>query len=110
MNLKIGLVGLGTGGRSLPLAVAKTQGFEFVAGADLRKEGRERYRAEFGIQTYESVEALCALKELDCGLCCHAQSVSCRACDCRSRSRQACDGREADGANFGGLRPHDRRG
>jgi phthalate 4,5-cis-dihydrodiol dehydrogenase len=65
MNLKIGLVGLGTGGRLLPLAVAKTQGFEFVAGADLRQEGRERYRAEFGIQTFESVEALCALKGLD---------------------------------------------
>ncbi len=48
MNLKIGLVGLGTGGRSLPQAVAKTTGFEFVAGADLRAEARAQYAREFG--------------------------------------------------------------
>ena len=36
MTIRIGLVGLGTGGRSLPLAIAKTTGFTFVAGADLR--------------------------------------------------------------------------
>ena len=65
MNLRIGLAGLGTGGRSLPQAVAKTTGFSFVAGADLRAEARAQYRAEFGIETFDSVEALCAMKELD---------------------------------------------
>lgn len=65
MNIKIGLVGLGTGGRSLPHAIAKTTGFAFVAGADLRAEARAQYASEFGIQTCASVEALCALKELD---------------------------------------------
>jgi len=65
MSIKIGLVGLGTGGRSLPLAVGKTTGFEFVAGADLRAEGRAQYAKEFGIKTFDSVEALCDMKELD---------------------------------------------
>jgi phthalate 4,5-cis-dihydrodiol dehydrogenase len=65
MTIRIGLVGLGTGGRSLPHAIAKTSGFAFVAGADLRAEARAQYASEFGIQTFASVEALCALKELD---------------------------------------------
>jgi phthalate 4,5-cis-dihydrodiol dehydrogenase len=65
MTIRIGLAGLGTAGRSLPLAVAKTQGFAFIAGADLRKEAREQYRAEFGVQTFESVQTMCEMKELD---------------------------------------------
>ena len=65
MTIRIGLVGLGTGGRSLPLAIAKTSGFAFVAGADLRAEARAQYASEFGIQTFASAEALCALQELD---------------------------------------------
>ena len=65
MNLRIGLVGLGTGGRSLPLAIAKTTGFEFVAGADLREHARAQYAADFGIQTFDCVEAMCAVKDLD---------------------------------------------
>jgi phthalate 4,5-cis-dihydrodiol dehydrogenase len=65
MSLKIGLVGLGTAGRSLPQAVAKTTGFSFIAGADLRQEAREQYRGEFGIQTFDSVAAMCELKDID---------------------------------------------
>jgi phthalate 4,5-cis-dihydrodiol dehydrogenase len=64
-SIRIGLAGLGTAGRSLPQAVAKTTGFSFVAGADLREAAREQYRAEFGIQTFNSVAAMCDLKELD---------------------------------------------
>jgi phthalate 4,5-cis-dihydrodiol dehydrogenase len=64
MAIRIGLAGLGTAGRSLPQAVAKTTGFTFVAGADLRPEAREQYRAEFGVQTFDSVAAMCELKEL----------------------------------------------
>ena len=56
---------LGTAGRSLPDAVAKTTGFSFVAGADLRREAREQYRAEFGIQAFDSVAAMCESKELN---------------------------------------------
>ncbi|HEV8725141.1 MAG TPA: Gfo/Idh/MocA family oxidoreductase [Candidatus Binatia bacterium] len=63
--IRIGLAGLGTAGRSLPQAVAKTTGFSFVAGADLRPKAREQYRAEFGIRTFDSVAAMCELKELD---------------------------------------------
>jgi predicted dehydrogenase len=64
MAIRIGLAGLGTAGRSLPQALAKTTGFTFVAGADLRPEAREQYRAEFGVQTFDSVAAMCELKEL----------------------------------------------
>jgi phthalate 4,5-cis-dihydrodiol dehydrogenase len=65
MHIRSGLVGLGTAGRSLPQAVAKTTGFSFVAGADLRQEAREQYGAEFGIQTFDSVAAMCDLKDID---------------------------------------------
>ncbi len=65
MTIRIGLAGLGTGGRSLPQAVAKTTGFSFVAGADLRADARAQYASEFGIQTFDSVAALCAMKDLD---------------------------------------------
>src|SRR4249920_2417962 len=65
MDLRIGLVGLGTGGRSLPQAIAKTTGFTFVAGADLREEARAQYSADFGIQTFDSVEAMCGVKDLN---------------------------------------------
>lgn len=65
MTIRIGLVGLGTAGRSLPQAVAKTTGFSFIAGADLRQEAREQYRGEFGIQTSGSVAAMCELKDID---------------------------------------------
>ena len=64
-SIRIGLAGLGTAGRSLPQAVAKTTGFSFVAGADLREAARVQYHAEFGIQTFDSVAAMCELKELD---------------------------------------------
>jgi predicted dehydrogenase len=64
-SIRIGLAGLGTADRSLPQAVAKTTGFSFVAGADVRQAAREQYRAEFGIQTFDSVAAMCELKELD---------------------------------------------
>ena len=64
-SVRIGLAGLGTAGRSLPQAVAKTTGFSFVAGADLREAARQQYHAEFGIQTFDSVAAMCELKELD---------------------------------------------
>lgn len=64
-SIRIGLAGLGTAGRSLPQAVAKTTGFSFVAGADLREAARQQYHAEFGIQTFDSVAAMCELKELD---------------------------------------------
>ena len=64
-SIRIGLAGLGTAGRSLPQAVAKTTGFSFVAGADLREAAREQYHTEFGIQTFDSVAAMCELKELD---------------------------------------------
>jgi phthalate 4,5-cis-dihydrodiol dehydrogenase len=64
-SIRIGLAGLGTAGRSLPQAIAKTTGFSFVAGADLRQDAREQYRVEFGIQTFDSVKAMYELKELD---------------------------------------------
>jgi phthalate 4,5-cis-dihydrodiol dehydrogenase len=65
MTIRIGLAGLGTAGRSLPSAIANTKGFAFVAGADLRKDAREQYRAEFGIETFETIAAMCEMRDLD---------------------------------------------
>lgn len=49
----------------MPDAVAKTTGFRFVVGLDLRREAGEQYQAEFGIQTFDSVAAMCESKELN---------------------------------------------
>jgi phthalate 4,5-cis-dihydrodiol dehydrogenase len=65
VTVRIGLAGLGTAGRSLPQAVAKTEGYVFAAGADVRQEAREQYQTEFGIPTFESVAAMCEMRELE---------------------------------------------
>jgi len=59
MPLRLGLAGLGTAGRSVPLAGGKVSGYEFLAGADNRKEAREHYRLQYGIEVFESVEEMC---------------------------------------------------
>jgi hypothetical protein len=56
MALRLGLAGLGTAGRAVPLAIAKVPGYEFAAGADNRKEARDQYRLQYGIKV--QVESL----------------------------------------------------
>lgn len=65
MTLRVGLAGLGTAGRSVPLAIAKVSGYEFAAGADNRKEAREQYRVQYGIEVFESVEEMCRSDAVD---------------------------------------------
>src|SRR5437773_11470645 len=65
MTLRVGLAGLGTAGRSVPLAIAKVSGYEFAAGADNRKEAREQYRVQYGIEVFESVEVMCRSDAVD---------------------------------------------
>ena len=65
MPLRIGLAGLGTAGRSVPLAIAKVSGYVFAAGADNRKEAKEKYRSQYGIEVFESVEAMCRSGAVD---------------------------------------------
>src|SRR5947199_9377561 len=59
MTLRVGLAGLGTAGRSVPLAIAKVSGYEFAAGGDNRKEAREQYRVQYGIEVFDSFEEMC---------------------------------------------------
>jgi len=64
-KLRLGVAGLGGAGRSVAQAIAKVNGFVFAAGADTRKEAREHYRAQYGIQTFDSVAEMCARGEVD---------------------------------------------
>jgi len=59
MPLRIGLAGLGTAGRSVPLAIEKVSGYVFAAGADNRKEARDQYRSQYGIKVFETVAEMC---------------------------------------------------
>ncbi len=65
MSLRLGLAGLGTAGRSVPLAIAKVPGYVFAAGADNRKEARDQYRSQYGIEVFDSVDAMCRSDAVD---------------------------------------------
>jgi len=64
-KLRLGLVGLGTAGRSVAEAAHKLPGWSFVAGADLRSEARDRYQTQYGIRVFESASQLCAWQGVD---------------------------------------------
>jgi phthalate 4,5-cis-dihydrodiol dehydrogenase len=65
MTLRLGLAGLGTAGRSVPLAVAKVSGYIFAAGADNRREARDQYRSQYGVEVFETVEEMCRSDAVD---------------------------------------------
>jgi phthalate 4,5-cis-dihydrodiol dehydrogenase len=64
-KLRLGLVGLGTAGRSVAEAACRVPGWSFVAGADLRAEAREDYRARYGIDVFETASQLSARRDVD---------------------------------------------
>lgn len=57
-KLRLGLVGLGTAGRSVAEAARKSPGWSFTAGADVRPEARDRYQTQYGIRVFESASQL----------------------------------------------------
>ena len=106
-SIRIGLAGLGTAGRSLPQAVAKTEGYVFAAGADLRQEAREQYRAEFGIPTFESVAAMCEMRELEAVYVATPNPHHAEHAITALESGKHVMVEKAHGADTGGLRPDD---
>jgi phthalate 4,5-cis-dihydrodiol dehydrogenase len=63
--LRVGLVGVGVGAAQLLPALTTSPFGRLVAAADVRREARERLSAEYGVSTYESVEALCESGEVE---------------------------------------------
>lgn len=63
--VRLGIAGLGTAGSTLLAAAAHHPGFAVTAGADVRKQARDKFVAEIGGEAYERVEDLCASPNVD---------------------------------------------
>ena len=58
-RIRLGVAGLGRAFTLMLPTLAAHPAVELAAAADPRREARERFAADFGAKTYESVEALC---------------------------------------------------
>jgi phthalate 4,5-cis-dihydrodiol dehydrogenase len=63
--LRFGLAGIGAGAKNLIAGFANSSRVRLVAAADLREDALAAMAGEFGVQTYTSVEAMCASPDLD---------------------------------------------
>jgi phthalate 4,5-cis-dihydrodiol dehydrogenase len=63
--LRMGLIGVGVGARQLLPALTRHPGVRLSAAADVRETALDRLRAELGIHTFTSAEALCDSDTLD---------------------------------------------
>ncbi len=66
--MRVGIAGLGTGGANALTEVpglAAHPDVRLTAAADLRSEALDRFRSEFGGETFTSVEALCSSPNVD---------------------------------------------
>jgi predicted dehydrogenase len=63
--LRLGLAGLGVGASQLLPAMLAGPNVRLTAVADVRPAALERAAAEYGVETYGSVEALCAAASVD---------------------------------------------
>jgi phthalate 4,5-cis-dihydrodiol dehydrogenase len=59
-KLRLGVAGLGRAFSLMVPTFSADPRVELVAGADPRPEAREKFEADFGAKTFDSVEALCA--------------------------------------------------
>ncbi|MDE2837046.1 MAG: Gfo/Idh/MocA family oxidoreductase [Chloroflexota bacterium] len=64
-TLKVGLAGLGSVSRTILYNIQNIENVQLTAVADVRQEPLERARAQFGVETYESVEAMCESSNVD---------------------------------------------
>ncbi|MFB3060939.1 MAG: Gfo/Idh/MocA family protein, partial [Candidatus Binatia bacterium] len=64
-KLKVGIVGLGFGSTEFIPTLERLPQIKLVAGADLRPQAREAFKARFGGNVYESVSELCADPEVE---------------------------------------------
>jgi phthalate 4,5-cis-dihydrodiol dehydrogenase len=63
--LRIGLAGLGSVSRQIPAAFEATPGAKLTAVADIRPEALDRWREQYGVETYTSVEQMCESQNVD---------------------------------------------
>jgi phthalate 4,5-cis-dihydrodiol dehydrogenase len=63
--VRIGLIGVGVGARQLLPALTRHPGVRLTAAADVRQTALDQLRADFGIQTFLSAEAMCDSDALD---------------------------------------------
>jgi phthalate 4,5-cis-dihydrodiol dehydrogenase len=63
--LRIGVIGVGVGARQLLPALTHHPSARLAAAADIRPAALDQLRAEFGIQTFASAEALCNSDTVD---------------------------------------------
>jgi len=63
--LRLGIAGLGLASTFTLPAFAKHARVRLAAAADLRRPARERFAAEFGAKTFETIETLCASPDVD---------------------------------------------
>ncbi len=63
--LKVGIAGLGFGSTEFIPTLERLPQIKLVAGADLRPQAREAFKARFGGNVYESVSELCADPEVE---------------------------------------------
>lgn len=63
--LRLGLIGVGVGARQLVPALTHHPHVRLCAAADVRADAVERLARDYGIQAFDSAEALCASNELD---------------------------------------------
>jgi phthalate 4,5-cis-dihydrodiol dehydrogenase len=64
-RLRLGVAGLGRAFALMLPALAGDPRIELVAAADPRREATERFAAEFGARGYDSVDALCADRDVE---------------------------------------------
>ncbi|MGB0631057.1 MAG: Gfo/Idh/MocA family oxidoreductase [Alphaproteobacteria bacterium] len=64
-KLKLGIAGLGRGFTVMLPTLSLHPKLDVVAAVDTRAEARERFEADFGGTSYDSVEAMCAGADID---------------------------------------------
>ena len=64
-TLRVGLAGLGSVSRTILYNIQTIENVQLTAVADVRQEPLERARAQYGVETYDSVEAMCESTNVD---------------------------------------------
>jgi phthalate 4,5-cis-dihydrodiol dehydrogenase len=63
--LRVGIAGIGIAARQVLPGFATVPGAEFSAVADVREDELDRFREEYGVETFRSVEAMCQSDAVD---------------------------------------------
>ena len=64
-TLRVGLAGLGSVSRTILYNIQNIENVQLTAVADVRQEPRDRAKAQYGVETYDSVEAMCESPNVD---------------------------------------------